>query len=306
MYKLKHLANQILTEGRTKKIKLKKATQIFRNNCRMFNDSNTQIYRGIKGFDSNFGIVKPKQSKRKRKSQNTYNFYTLLIDNSKSWSQYPKRSESIICTTDSESAHGYGEGHFYLVIPFDLASIGVAPEADIWKSFNYHLKSQFNRYILLLADVADRLSNINSNVPDIESGGRVPKNSYSKFSNYITKVDKILSTEHPRSGKNKTGYEIIIKGLFSTAKFGHKGREFVKDYLDFNGNLLEYLKFILNPDRNGFNLKEYNSNFKVSGKGEREIWTDSPSILIHENTISRFVKSVNEHVGRSLNADQLV
>jgi len=65
-----------------------------------------------------------------RKSQNTSNHYTVLLDNLPSWRNFPKRSRSLICATKKYIASGFGD--VFLVLPFDGAKIAVCPTTDIW------------------------------------------------------------------------------------------------------------------------------------------------------------------------------
>jgi len=87
-----------------------------------------------------------------RRSANTTNYYTLMIDNSKYWKDYPKRSKSFICATYKPN-YNYND---YVVIPYDNTKMGVCPSQDMWdgfvkqlkgdslESFNIHLDHMFN------------------------------------------------------------------------------------------------------------------------------------------------------------------
>lgn len=90
-----------------------------------------QVFKGMED-DGEFFEVDPKLYGRR--SANTRNYYTTLFDNLESWKGYPKRSRSLICTTSSHIASGYGS--VFLVIPFDGARFGVCPRNDIWSSFS--------------------------------------------------------------------------------------------------------------------------------------------------------------------------
>ena len=104
----------------------------------MFTD-NTPLWRGdaslsikeLPGFTAGI-IAEPKS----RVSQNTGNYYTLIFDNIKSRIDVPKRGKSFIASTDSTTAHGFGEVFFnlYAVIPFNSTKIGVVPHSDMWSS----------------------------------------------------------------------------------------------------------------------------------------------------------------------------
>lgn len=101
-----------------------------------------------------------------RISQDTNNVYTLLMsDILPSWKGFPKRSESIIMTTNSKVADFYareradttGEGStIYSVFPFNDALFSVSLlQSDIWNAFNTTLEkhridglSEFNHSII--------------------------------------------------------------------------------------------------------------------------------------------------------------
>jgi len=69
-----------------------------------------------------------------RKSQNmTTNHYTVIMDNIPSRHDFPKRSKSIICTTDPLEAGNYGSKPVQ-IIPFDSAKVGIANTNDIWNT----------------------------------------------------------------------------------------------------------------------------------------------------------------------------
>ncbi len=55
-----------------------------------------------------------------RKSANTHNYYTLLMDNLSSWDNYPKRSKSFICSVINNPRSGTG----FVVLPFDNPKVG--------------------------------------------------------------------------------------------------------------------------------------------------------------------------------------
>ena len=88
-----------------------------------FNTKEPFIYKGLSGgFNlDNFILTDPK--KYNRTSQNSYNYYTTIMSNVSEWSEYPKRSESLICSTAYDDASGYGST--FIVIPKDGSKWGV-------------------------------------------------------------------------------------------------------------------------------------------------------------------------------------
>ena len=86
------------------------------------------IFRGVTGKN---GIMHGDTSSgTDRKSANTFNFYTLWMDNHPSFKEFPKRGRSFICTPDIEYSRDYGKP--YIVIPKDASPVGVCQTNDIW------------------------------------------------------------------------------------------------------------------------------------------------------------------------------
>lgn len=88
----------------------------------------TPFYRGMgSGLDVSFVDL----TKTKRVSQNTSNWYTEIFDNHPEMKDFPKRSESLICTTDIDYASHFS-AYVYAVLPVKNAKIGEVCERDIW------------------------------------------------------------------------------------------------------------------------------------------------------------------------------
>ncbi len=95
---------------------------------------NAPIWRGQATFKGKFIIIDP--SKSERRSQNTKNYYTELLDYNPLNAKIglPKRRFSIIGSTDYARAKVYAswENQPYAVIPFDGVKIGCVGNEDIW------------------------------------------------------------------------------------------------------------------------------------------------------------------------------
>ncbi|MCK9416647.1 hypothetical protein M0Q97_08330, partial [Candidatus Dojkabacteria bacterium] len=118
--------------------------------CKDWNKDDTKIFKGIYRNYSEYNYINP--TIIERKSANTSNISTLLFDNSPYNINYPKRSKSLICTSNYNRATLYGD--VYRVIPFDGAKIAVCPDYDFWYSFrkisiNYDNIGKFNDLISL-------------------------------------------------------------------------------------------------------------------------------------------------------------
>lgn len=104
------------------------------NECSDFlnTENPTKLYRGLSNsFKDKMYIADSTDYDRKSPEFSCHNF---IMDNNKEWSEFPKRSKSIICTNNEVITTSYGKP-FYL-IPANFTKIGVAPEPDVWESFN--------------------------------------------------------------------------------------------------------------------------------------------------------------------------
>lgn len=88
-----------------------------------------RIFRGSKSILKN-GIFNPESGERK--SQNTSNYYTKLVDSNPKNSKFPKRSKSFIATTRQRTAEIYGQGSAMALFPYNGTAIGVVNSADFW------------------------------------------------------------------------------------------------------------------------------------------------------------------------------
>ena len=73
-------------------------------------------------------------SATERKSENTSNYYTVILDNIPSMANFPKRSRSFIGSTNKDRARSYGflDNKFFVMIPYDGVKIGIVGEQDMW------------------------------------------------------------------------------------------------------------------------------------------------------------------------------
>lgn len=91
--------------------------------------------------DEGFRVVQPlgmsivDPSKTERKSQNTTNQYTSILDNHPEMKDWPKRSRSYIASTSRNQASDFKGSEFtYMLIPFDGVKIGFVNEPDLWET----------------------------------------------------------------------------------------------------------------------------------------------------------------------------
>src|SRR5574343_264616 len=200
------------------------------------------MYRGLRTSSSLTLLVKPSTSETDRRSANTSNHYTLLMDNLPCWKDYPKRSKSLICTTSIGTATGYGR--VFVVLPANEAKIAVCPTYEIWRSFIPKIRrmDDFNDLFMRLG------------IDDTSWNGFVSDVKY--------QIDKALK---------KNDYNVLtlleITGFFEDDVI--KIREM---------GLINFLNEYLDPKKYNFKLEKMSSNISIPKR--REIWTDSDCILI--------------------------
>jgi len=237
------------------------------------------IYRGLANDIGNFAQISP--SKFNRVSTQTDNYYTLINDNSPAWAKYPKRSKSIICTTDYNTAYFYG--YSYVVFPYDSAKIGKCIKGDYWWSFPFVTRitnignvSGINDNINMLF----RTKEIKDHVGDIDSVRTYSdlQKLFRQFDAYVKENDKKLIEKMKQKVENN-GIEFKEPDHSPTINYLHN-IPLLEEYDEFM-NLEKYLQYLLDPKRNKFELIKITDDIS----GDHEVWTDSDSILIKEEII---------------------
>jgi hypothetical protein len=222
-----------------------------------------RIYRGESSISPGVKFVEP--AKYTRRSANTDNYYTELVDNSDRWTMYPKRSQSLICTNHLQTASGYGDIH--VVLPQADPVIGVCSGIDFWYSF-HHLQ-------------------------DVTQGGPSELNSTIKYIYYtLTHNELGSSPSYPelvdafRAIDQKNPYwPVRSAGDTTVQHLGDslfQGAQAWKDpaanrLLKLGGNLLRTCDQLLDPAKNNFSARHL-SEMKLTA--EHELWLSAPSFLV--------------------------
>lgn len=160
------LEKYIINEGRSRQITFDQSIQMAKkcmDAINLYKNRDIGILRGIqttnihdiKPYKGDFLSVQP--SKFTRKSAYAEgNHYTLLLDNLPSWNKFPKRSKSIVGSTDINKARSYDESdNVYVVFPVNGSRIGVCPTSDIFSSFDgFRSAGDFN--LMMLNNISDK------------------------------------------------------------------------------------------------------------------------------------------------------
>ena len=246
-------------ERRTKSISKDDAIDMVSKNCmNAFNKSlsSFKICRDIGTNSLSYGFVDPTKGEP-RKSANTENYYTLIIDNSKRWKSYPKRSRSIICSNMAPSS----ETH--IVLPFDNSKIGICPTSDMWwsfeKSFNNILLNDVNMYLNILFHEFDIKVKSDCSFTDLKS--------------YLNTVDETINSQ----------------GFFSKSRIVNFIK-FMDKYIGSKMSMFEFIDTKMDPIKNNFKVVKVGDSIL----GEKEVWTDGKSVLVQSNLFNDFVDGVKK------------
>jgi len=229
----------------------KSAFKIFEKNCNVYS-LKYNIHRGI-SHKGDFYMIDP--TKSLRISRNTSNFYTLLMDNLPNWSKYPKRSKSIICTTNYGQSQNYG--HSYTVLPFKDAKIGICPARDLWDVDN------------------GTVLNINFFIKDIFHEANI--NFDEKRENFEDLCNKLMSVEGMLSK------EIIATSFFETTNVKFKD----------DTSIIDNIQNVLDPGKLGFVYSTGNTYRDTDGDSN-EVWIEGKSLLISDSVYTKFMMNYSK------------
>jgi len=226
MTRLKQFINEEMpvrkySTPRSKKISEMEAKDIILKKCKksMELEKRTGI-RLIRGTKESGDFLFSQPSKgQPRKSANTENYITLLVDHIlPSWKNYPDRSKSLVCHTNKKLYFNsvYGSTT-YAVFPFDDSSIGICPDDDWWGSFDETLYPKdvpgFNTLLEELFGLNDNITYqelkkiLNTVTPPLDS------KTFKSFTkgNFLTYLDVLLSPIKNNFKLIKTGGRLPTK-----------------------------------------------------------------------------------------------
>lgn len=288
MIRLKSL---LLKESRSKSLSFEKFKDLYKKNCKEHTPQSQEIYRGTEsGYK--YGFINPSNYTR-TSTGDVKNHYTLLIDNLPGWSEYPKRSKSVICTMDSSVAKGYG--NLYVVIPFDDEKIGIAPEGDVWNSFQKGIEKNLD----FLNLHSDSLPNVNTMLDLFYvflKEGEVDGLDDSEFSILWKQIGEISNNfdevyRNMKRFQSDMEYRLdfdLDRYYKQVFKSGLESAEVIKEN---DINLKEKIRKAFDPDLNGFKLKRYNKPF-YTNKDNNEVWTSGRCLLIAQEHYKSFIQKV--------------
>lgn len=234
------------------------------------------IYKGLMEpfLDSSFLWIKQQKN---RKSANTLNFYTPIINEHPSWKDFPKRN--VICTLNNTYADYYGV--VFKIFPKNGTKIGICPSEDVWGSFS-QINRKFSEGIEELLCLFMEVLGYNcSKFKQIEiSSLSGVKRFCEKIENYVVQfsqkdLDDIKKNKYDKNKIYSKGALMEFNRKFSIEDF-RKG----KKLFDFIVN--DYIT----PNR--FKVADIAS---LKSNGKSEVWFDSEYIAIFRGLSLDFVEN---------------
>jgi hypothetical protein len=244
---------------------LKMLSSDYTDAVKAFNNGN-KIFRGTSSTDD-YMITDP--SIGTRISANTYNYYTLVIDNSSAWKAYPKRSKSIICTSSPEYADEYGT--IYAVFPINGSKIGVCSDEDFWDSFPV-LTTAFTRAGIDAPPLLDTLTRFLGQLIGL-IGSQLYIKTLPTLKKAFTAFDTFIADKEYTKRPS-----LNTKALFT-----------ILEMLDYKGNLFTSVENLLDPVKNKFKLENIR-DFTV--EKHHEVWTSGKSIMINIDKVDDIISQL--------------
>ena len=243
------------------------------------------IYRGVSKNETIL-LVQPSKSEVTRMSQNTPNYYTLMMDNtwpeqvkSEFGLEYPTRGKSIICSTSPGKAQGYGD--VYRVIPLDpSAVIAATSEGDIWVSFDKGLNKYINSELEVLY--------YNTNY----AHGIVKMSDFNSFLRQVFDLDESETYEALEDKITMANLEQFVHN----SVWDEDEREEIMTLmarrdLDGDDGLLPFFEKAISLKENpGFNFFKFGDSKKTMFNEARELWTSGDCLLIHASQFNDWLE----------------
>lgn len=254
----------LLNEGRTTPISQEDFLEIYHTRFSVYKPT---IYRGLKNADFKYGFVEPSQFTRR--SSNTKNYYTFIVDNSEKWSKYPGRSKSLICSTSAMTADGFGDPY---IIFFEHGSkLGVAPNLDFWHSFDKTISSILGR--------RGSLKSLNQFYDALFKSFRInTRDSDVKLDDSNFKSFKESFEELERKAKENNFFKRLADQEFTPRSYGMSIQDFSKEYIKSGKSLYEFIESLYDPEVNGFKLKTVKPDLGI--EWDKEVWSDGNALLL--------------------------
>jgi hypothetical protein len=261
-----------LFESRTAILSDEEFINLAKTKCKDFLASPKYLQRIKASYDGDYSYINPKLSHRNPLMKDEgaggvfSSHHTLLMDNLPSWKGFPKRTQSIIGSTNFGFDPSFGD-YYYCIIPYDGANFAIAPDCDLWNSsckianneykFDDYFSESFSQ-AGIPDDTYENMMNDIQKLYDDYLGGKEHQ-----VSGYITRILKQMKED------NMTDIRVALNDYFAPDKFRGLGTKLVGS--------------------NGFTLMNYSEISNIQEKDSlgnlikygNEFWTDSECLIVY-------------------------
>lgn len=244
-----------------------------RKHCSKSLKLGAQFWRGLTDkAPRNYSIAD--LSLTERRSENTTNFYTIILDNHPEMKKFPKRSKSLIFTSSASIAHGYGD--VYAVFPYDTSMLGECPKSDMWST-----------QVSISDSVSTRIESLNYFWTAFFSAVGV-RSAEVTFASFETADQKLKGDDPEYLGALKIFLDRLKSDFdyrFTELDYKKLESKLKKNFLDtvFEMYSLEYTNFQL--------VKPY-----TEADNNREYWCSGKVILIKQSLVDDILEKCNENI----------
>lgn len=231
---------------------IKKNGKKYAKNC-VKNDS--FLYRGINGE----GLILLDKPWIRRQSANTWNYYTVIMNEHSSWNKFPKRAT--ICSSSYDRVQWFGKNQYVMFLK-DNVKIGICPGMDLW----------YESFINLSNDEHDCVDDFNALITDVfrEVGAQTNIDSLTQLKQSCDKVDEMVKKDD----------KILYNGLNSRLIYSEPKIPYVNTMKFFN-----YLLICFQPKNF---IVENSSKININKYNNKECWFDTECVMINYNYFMKY------------------
>jgi hypothetical protein len=238
----------------------------------------TLIWRGVDSDENYFEIDTRDSFRENLTSSTAAKMIKMWIDTHPDWKKFPKRSYSLIASTNKEYSRGFSYGDSVFAIFSDINEVwGVCPDIDIFYSFKNNFASNFKKSFV---DEFFRSVSLDIKSKYFElRGGSIEINDYKDIVEAIYKIWTALKTEDWQEIKP-------VKNILqsdSPKLYQLFLEEPDKDKLE------KVLEVVLNPWTNGFKLMTYGQILADGSLKNREVWSSGEFIGVNAEVFDDFL-----------------
>lgn len=203
-----------------------------------------------------------------RESQNTVNYYTVLLDNLPAYKDFPKRSKSFVASTNKFKANFYGDA--CAIIPYDDAKIGIVGENDMWD-----IRIPLFGKPMFLENISRKFAQVRSRMETIP--GMIDQKS--SIWEFFQTLEKLINEQDAYA----------LEFMADVFKHGTNSYSFYKKFLS-KKPLMELLNEALGPQNTG--MKSVTSKDQDALFDSSEVWVSGKMLFIRDSEWSKLVEKV--------------